>query len=335
MPKSMLALCLLLAVSPLLAQTHQPVLLISVDGLRPDYVTQANEHHLRIPNLRRMLADGTYADGVTGVFPTVTYPSHTTLVTGVWPAEHGILNNTRFDPERTLAGAWYWYADQIKTPTLWSATRDAGLHTASVSWPVTVDATSIDTLIPEYWRTSGLTEPVNPDDRFLMNAISRPDGELTRIAQRTATPYMMGNDTTLDGDEVRTRYSLDILEQHRPEFMTIHLCSLDEEEHMHGPFSPEANADLEGIDGMLARLSAQELRNYPNAVIIIVSDHGFAKVDHATNLYIPFIQAGLIQIDKSPSGMVEVKSWKAQPWIAGCMAPIVLYDPADTAICAL
>lgn len=331
MPKSMLALCLLLAVSPLLAQTHQPVLLISVDGLRPDYVTQANEHHLRIPNLRRMLADGTYADGVTGVFPTVTYPSHTTLVTGVWPAEHGILNNTRFDPERTLEGAWYWYADQIKTPTLWSATRDAGLHTASVSWPVTVDATSIDTLIPEYWRTSGLTEPVNPDDRFLMNAISRPDGELTRIAQRTATPYMMGNDTTLDGDEVRTRYSLDILEQHRPEFMTIHLCSLDEEEHMHGPFSPEANADLEGIDGMLARLSAQELRNYPNAVIIIVSDHGFAKVDHATNLYIPFIQAGLIQIDKSPSGMVEVKSWKAQPWIAGCMAPIVLYDPADTA----
>ena len=59
-----------------------------------------------------------------------------------------------------------------------------------------------------------MTEPVNPDDRFLMNAISRPDGELTRIAQRTATPYMMGNDTTLDGDEVRTRYSLDILEQH-------------------------------------------------------------------------------------------------------------------------
>ena len=91
-----------------LAQSHQPVLLISVDGLRPDYVTQADEHHLRIPNLRRILADGTYADGVTGVFPTVTYPSHTTLVTGVWPAEHGILNNTRFDPERNLFNAWYW-----------------------------------------------------------------------------------------------------------------------------------------------------------------------------------------------------------------------------------
>ena len=218
-----LHLCFLLAVSPLLAQAHQPVLLISVDGLRPDYVTQADEHHLRIPNLRRILADGTYADGVTGVFPTVTYPSHTTLVTGVWPAEHGILNNTRFDPERNLFNAWYWYADQIKTSTLWSAAHAAGLHTASVSWPVTVDATLIDTLIPEYWRTPSPGEAFNPDDRFLMNAISRPNGELMRIAQRTATPYMMGNDTTLDGDEVRTRYSLDILQQHRPEFMTIHL----------------------------------------------------------------------------------------------------------------
>jgi predicted AlkP superfamily pyrophosphatase or phosphodiesterase len=331
MPKSTIALCLLLAASSLLAQARQPVLLISVDGLRPDYVTKADENHLRIPNLRRMMAGGTYADGVTGVFPTVTYPSHTTLVTGVWPAEHGILNNTRFDPERNLFNAWYWYADQIKTSTLWSAAHAAGLHTASVSWPVTVDATSIDTLIPEYWRTPSPGDAFNPDDRFLMNAISRPDGELTRIAQRTATPYMMGNDTTLAGDEVRTRYSLDILQQHRPEFMTIHLSSLDEEEHLHGPFSPEANADLEGIDGMLARLAEQELRNYPNAVVVIVSDHGFAKVDHATNLYIPFIQVGLIQIDKSPSGAPVVKLWKAQPWIAGCMAPIVLHDPADSA----
>jgi predicted AlkP superfamily pyrophosphatase or phosphodiesterase len=337
MLKRALTPCLLLAASPLLvfspihAQSHQPVLMISVDGLRPDYVTQADMHHLHIPTLRRIMADGTYADGVTGVFPTITYPSHTTLVTGVWPAEHGILSNSRFDPERNFAGAWYWYADQIKTPTLWAAARAGGLHTASVSWPVTADATTIDTLIPEYWRTSGSADPVNPDDRFLMNAISRPDGELARIAQRTSTPYMMGNDTTLAGDEIRTRYSLDILNQHRPEFMTIHLSSLDEEEHLHGPFSPEANTDLEGIDGMLARLTEQELRNYSNAVIVIVSDHGFVNVEHSTNLYIPFIQAGLIQIDKSPSGTVSVKSWKAQPWIAGCMAPIVLHDPSDTA----
>jgi predicted AlkP superfamily pyrophosphatase or phosphodiesterase len=71
-----------------------------------------------------------------------------TLVTGVWPAEHGVQNNGRFDPENNLSGAWYWYAGQVKVPTLWSAARAAGLPTASVSWPATADAGSIDTLIP-------------------------------------------------------------------------------------------------------------------------------------------------------------------------------------------
>jgi len=165
----------------------------------------------------------------------------------------------------------------------------------------------------------------------MINAVSRPDGELARIAKRTGMPYMMGNDTTLDGDEARTRYSLDILKQHRPEFMTIHLSSLDGEQHRRGPFSDEANQDLEGLDGMIGRLVAQELANFPTAVIAIVSDHGFAKVDHDTNLYIPFLAAGLIQLDTSAGGTPKVKSWLAEPWIAGCITPIVLHDPTDTA----
>jgi predicted AlkP superfamily pyrophosphatase or phosphodiesterase len=309
--------------------THQPVLMISVDGMKPEYVTHADEHHLQLPTLRRILAQGAYAEGVVGVFPTVTYPSHTTLVTGVSPAIHGILNNQRFDPERHFGGAWYWYSEQIEVPTLYTAAHAAGVSTASVSWPVTVDSTAIDTLIPEYWRGE-LGGPANPDDRFMMNAVSRPDGEVARIAARTSTPYMMGNDTSLAGDEIRTRFSLDILAQHKPLFMTIHLSSLDEKEHEHGPFSPEANADLEGIDAMLGRLVAQELANYPNAVIAIVSDHGFADVDHATNLYIPFIEAGLIDATTSATGVPTVKSWKAEPWLAGGMAAILLRDPADT-----
>jgi predicted AlkP superfamily pyrophosphatase or phosphodiesterase len=321
-------LALLLLASPLIAQQRHPVLMISIDGLRPDYVTHADDHQLKIPTLRRFLTEGTYADGVIGVFPTVTYPSHTTLVTGVWPAEHGILNNTRFDPERKFGGAWYWYADQIKVPTLWSAAKAAGLHTASVSWPVTVDATAIDFLIPEYWRASA-AESSNPDDRFMMNAVSRPDAELQRISERVNTPYMMGNDTSPEGDETRTLYSLDILKQHKPEFMTIHLSSLDEEEHLHGPFSEEANADLEKIDGMIARLISQEKTNNPDSAIVIVSDHGFAHVNHALNLFIPFLQAGLIQT-KSSSGAVAVTSWSAEPWPLGAMFAIMLHDPSDT-----
>ncbi len=327
------ALFLALSASSLFGQTplHQAVLLISIDGMRPDYVTQADVHQLRIPALRHIMASGAYADGVIGDLPTVTYPSHTTIITGVWPAQHGILNNQRFDPERKLAGAWFWYADLIKVPTLWSAGHAAGLHIASVGWPVTVGADSIDYNIPEYWRTPSLGIPANPDDRLLINAISRPDGEVARIAARTGTPFMMGNDTSIAGDEVKTIYSLDILKQHRPEFMTIHLSSLDEEEHLHGPFSTEADADLESLDGMVQRLASQELANYPDAIIAIVSDHGFAPVEKDVNLAVPFIQDGLIHIEQNSRGVTSVVSWQAEPWTAGCVAPIMLHDPSDTA----
>src|ERR1700744_5965188 len=95
------------------------LVVISVDGLRPDYVTQADAHGAKIPNLRRFLKQGTYADGVQGVVPTVTYPSHTTLMTGVWPAKHGIYANTTFDPLQKNIQGWYWYAEDIRVPTLW------------------------------------------------------------------------------------------------------------------------------------------------------------------------------------------------------------------------
>ncbi|HWB31796.1 MAG TPA: ectonucleotide pyrophosphatase/phosphodiesterase [Acidobacteriaceae bacterium] len=336
MPSRLFALSLLVLISlPLAAQTGRPVLMISVDGMRPDYVTHAAEHHLHIPNLLRVLAQGAHAEGVQGVFPTVTYPSHTTLVTGVWPARHGILNNAIFDPERRMHDSWYWYNGQIKVPTLWSAAHSAGLSTASVGWPVTVDADCIDYLIPEYWRGASAADPTNPDDRMLMDAVSRPDNELRQIAERTATPYMNGNDTTIDGDEAKTIYSLDILRRHRPRFMTIHLSSLDEEEHMHGPFSPEADKDLERIDGMIGRLVTQELANDPDAVIAIVSDHGFADISRATNLFIPFIQAGLVQAaPSSKDGAPRILSWKAEPWLAGGMAAIILHDPSDAATTA-
>ncbi|HEY2458869.1 MAG TPA: alkaline phosphatase family protein, partial [Candidatus Acidoferrum sp.] len=90
------------------------LVVISVDGLRPDYVTAADAHGAKIPTLRRFLKEGTYADGVTGVVPTVTYPSHTTLVTGVWPAKHGIFANTTFDPLQKNYQGWYWYAEDIR-----------------------------------------------------------------------------------------------------------------------------------------------------------------------------------------------------------------------------
>ncbi len=320
-----LALALLISA---LAAHAAPVLMISIDGMKPEYITQADAHGLKVPFLRSFIANGTYADGVTPVWPTVTYPDHTTLVTGVWPAEHGILNNVEFDPEQHYNGDWYWYAAQIHAPTLWQAAHAAGLKTSSIGWPVTVGA-DIDWLIPEYWRTMGERSNDNAADRFLMDALSRP-AHLTDDLAPAAGDYMNGNDTDIEGDAEKTLYSLEILRRYKPAFMTIHLSSLDETEHMHGPFSPEANANIEALDGMVASLARQAQENDPGAVVVVVSDHGFLTLTHAVNILIPFLQAGLIQVDaKAVSKTPVITSWKAQPWMAGGMAAIMLHDPGD------
>ncbi len=191
------------------------VLMISVDGLKPEYVLEADARGLKIPFLRTLLRDGVHARGVAGVWPTVTYPSHTTLLTGSSPAEHGIYNNLEFDPKHKFAESWFWYAQQIRVPTLWQAAHEAGLSTASVGWPVSVGATQVDYLIPEYWRIFRPAAELNPTDADLLAALSRPEGMLQNMQQRLG-PYMLGNDPSPPGDEIKTRFSLDILRAHAP-----------------------------------------------------------------------------------------------------------------------
>jgi predicted AlkP superfamily pyrophosphatase or phosphodiesterase len=306
------------------------VLMVSVDGMKPEYVTQADAHGLKIPFLRSLMESGSYATGVIGVWPTNTYPSHTTLLTGVTPAEHGVYNNVEFDPRHKFAESWYWYAAQIKVPTLWRAAKQAHLSTASVGWPVSVGSPDIDFLIPEYWRIFHPTADLNPSDRYLIAALSKPAGMLEEMQGRLG-PYLMGNDTGLAADELKTRFSLDILTRHRPRFMTIHLSALDEAEHEHGPFSSEANQDLESIDMMVARLAAAARANDPAATIVVVSDHGFTSLTHRVNLPIPFIEAGLITLVHEPGSAPQVTGWSAEPWLASGMAAVMLRNPGDVA----
>jgi predicted AlkP superfamily pyrophosphatase or phosphodiesterase len=322
-----------LLVSALIPLGHAaPVLMISIDGLKPEYITQADAHGMKVPYLRTLVRDGAYAEGVVGIWPTVTYPSHTTLVTGVWPAEHGIYNNLRFDPLQNYSGAWNWYAPEIRVPTLWKVAHQAGLRTASVGWPVSVGATDVDYLIPEYWRSanpSGGSGTLNPADRYMIAGLSRP-GTLLKELEPAAGEYMMGNDTSIGGDEIKTRYTVEILRKMKPAFMTLHLSSLDDTQHAHGPFSVEADADLEALDGMMARLAKAAVAADPSAVVVLVSDHGFMTLTHLVNLSIPFMQSGLVQVTVNPETKTPaISSWKAEPWGAGGMAAIMLHDPND------
>jgi predicted AlkP superfamily pyrophosphatase or phosphodiesterase len=312
------------AVSTLAQQQAPPLLvMISVDGMRPDYITEADAHGAKVPNLRRFLKEGTYADGVVGVVPTVTYPSHTTLVTGVWPAKHGILANTTFDPLRQNEEGWYWYTEDIRVPTLWDVAAAAGRTTASIQWPVTVGA-HITWNIPEYWRAN------TPDDAKLLRALSTRG--LLEEARAEIGEFRDGTDTSAKGDEILGRYAEWILEKKHPALLTLHLSSLDHIQHQTGPFSPEDIAVLESIDATIGKIRATAEKLAPgHAYIAIVSDHGFVRTDSQLNLFPLFREAKLITV----SDKGKITDWKAMPWPTGGSAAVVLKDAGDSATLSL
>jgi predicted AlkP superfamily pyrophosphatase or phosphodiesterase len=279
--------------------------------LRPDYVLEADHHRLRIPNLRQMMKDGVWSTGVTGVLPTVTYPSHTTLLTGVAPARHGIISNTTFDPLRKNMTGWYWYAGDIRALTLWEAVAKSGGDALSVHWPVGVDA-PVRWNLPQYWRAG------TPDDRKLVRALSTA-GLVDEVEQATG-PYADGIDESLAGDRQRTKAAVWLLKTKKPRLATIYLTALDHAQHSHGPFSKDANETLEGIDELFGQI--REAAG-PDAVVCVVSDHGFLPIRKEIHLNVALVHAGLIKT--KPDGTVD--DWQASSWASGGTAAVMTRTP--------
>jgi predicted AlkP superfamily pyrophosphatase or phosphodiesterase len=299
-----------------------PVLMVSIDGLRPGDVLQADQRGLKVPTLRKLMSEGVYATGVKNALPTVTYPNHTTLITGVWPLKHGIANNQTFDPLQQNMGGWYWYTRDIKVTTLWDAVHNNGGKVASLSWPVSVGASSIDYNLPEYWRAPG----AHGEDMKLIRQLATP-GLAEQLEKATGLSYANADGETVEVDVGRTRFAAALISAKHPQFTTVHLRGLDHLEHEFGPSSPQANKALETLDDAIGKLVADAKKAEPDLVVAIVSDHGFAPVQHNINLTAPFVQAGLITLNADK----KVTAWQAQPW-GGASAAIVLAHPDDAAL---
>lgn len=256
-----------------LAQRN-PLIVISVDGLDQRYLRDADKLGLKIPNIRKLMKEGEWAQGVLGVVPTVTWPSHTTLITGVPPRTHGILNNRR---PRSESGDYYWMADMLKSKTLWHATRAAGLKSAAITWPVTVNA-DIDFNLPEFFR-------------------GREGGGMDLISiWEKATPGLVESIEKTDpsfrqqwmDDRTRKIATVYLLKEKRPDLLLLHFVDLDSTAHTHGPFTKQANECLELTDRFIGEILAVTPKN---AVVAIVSDHGFERVDR--ELSVPILDMEL------------------------------------------
>ncbi len=303
-------------------------LIISIDGLDARYLNRRDEYGLKIPNLRRLIAEGAQARGVISVFPSVTYPAHTTIVTGAHPLRHGIYGNERADAQATARyREWYWYARDIRAETLWDAARKEGLKVGLVSWPVGVGAG--DYSIAEVIRFGGTLS----DTLARIKENSIPRGIVEEVERRDPALYAQANKD--EQDDMRTRMAEYLIGEKRPDLLFVHLFDLDHFEHSKGPFTPEAFSILEKSDAYIGRIleAARAAGTLSETAIFIVSDHGFMPVSKQFQPGVLLERAGLVKVreerDEKGKAYTVVTEWRALPIITNGSCSIILRDERD------
>ena len=273
--------------APSAQKTDARVIMISVDGLMPSAYT-SDQARTRVPRIAQLAGSGAWADGVIGVTPTVTYPSHTTLITGVEPARHGIVDNRILDPENLSNGAWFWYARDIKVPTVASLARAQGLRTAGINWPVTVGM-DLDVVVPEFYRSR------HPEALSMLRALSTPRTLIDDVEAARGKPF-----SWLPTDDERAELAAYVVAKHDPHLLLVHLIDLDTAQHTYGPGSPQALETLAKVDAGVGRI-VDAVRNAgrgDRTHILVVSDHGFLPLENQVQPNALFKREGLLTVNE-------------------------------------
>jgi predicted AlkP superfamily pyrophosphatase or phosphodiesterase len=301
------------------------VVLISVDGFRPEFYM---DPQWSMVNVRQGMQKGAYAEGVRGSFPTVTYPSHTTIISGVLPAKHGIYYNTPVEP-LGITGKWFWFYSDIKVPTIWTAAKAVGVTTACVSWPVTVGA-PITYNLPEYVVLPQGKGEKN-DEIKAMYQESSPK-ELYQEVQDYAIGKFGEYGATLDfytSDQNRARMAAYLIKRYKPGFLALHIALTDHFEHEQGRDGDKVRSTVAGADAAIKTvMDAVEVAGLTgNTTFIITGDHGFVDIHTQFKPNVLLAQLGLYD-DANKS------SWKAYFQQSGGSSFLHLRDPNDKATLA-
>lgn len=306
----MLLLCVLLSSH---AFAGKRVVVISWDGFRPEFLTQDK---FKTPNTRKLMSTAAYSLELEPINPTVTYPNHTTIVTGVPSAEHGILSNTVFDPQMGPLSLWYFYSEQIKMPTLWKQAYEEGKKTSILRWPVTVGGKAT-WLIPEVFTVTGLKKTSEELIRSEAGAEALKELE---TAIKLKVPF--GTDEH-EYDEWMTKAAVYLENKHRPDLQLVHLVNVDHWQHETGINSKETVNAVEELDREIGEII--KATKDKDVCMIVLGDHGHADYQKVYNLNVILKKHGLLKLNEKK----ELQSWNAIAHTSGSQAAIYVKRKAD------
>jgi len=257
------------------------LVLLSVDGLRPD-IYRAPERRHRFPNLVALEKAGASAEAVETIYPSTTYPAHATIVTGLPPRAHGIYSHLASLDPTEKARPWCWFAQALRAPALWDVARASGRRIAALSWPVSAGA-AIDHNIPEIWNPA-LADPNHDFDTPARHSTPGLFAEVARVLMP-----MLGK---ANPDQIRGEAALYLWNHYRPDLLLVHFIWYDSQAHAFGPASQEALTALESADQAIGKIR-DAISSDPATTLVVLSDHGFVPVEKEAAPLVVFAKHGL------------------------------------------
>ncbi|MFP5247668.1 MAG: alkaline phosphatase family protein [Thermoanaerobaculia bacterium] len=292
----------------------QHVVLISIDAMKPEWYL---DPRWPAPAMQQLYREGAHAVAVRVGFPALTYPGHTTLVTGALPARHGICNNRKIEP--VPDPEWLAESSLIRVPALWDAVRASGLTCASVLWPLTKGA-AIDWNLPEIWPGG------DGDLVAALRGHDQPRGlleELEREAAGRLTPENFNNKWI--SHDLRVALIAEYLfERYRPSLLLVHTqasVQVPQEPDWRNPRRGRAIAGSDQVVSMILEV-IERTKTWDRTAVIVAGDHGNTEVHTQIRPNIWLMEAGL----RGPL-LQEDAEWRAAFYALGGSAFLRLREP--------
>lgn len=270
------------------------VIVISFDAVSEEDL----EFLSKQPNFSKLIKNGALIKNVESVYPSLTYPAHVTIVTGKYPKNHGVINNTVLDFKNDNPD-WYWYRKYIKGDTIFDLAEKSGMKTCSILWPVTARS-KITYNMPEIFCTKRY------DNQILKSALAgskiyqvNMNKRFGYLSQGMEEPYL---------DNFATEVAKKTIRELKPNLILLHLIDSDSQKHKYGIENKEVIESLKRHDERLGEIieSLKLAGIYEDSTIIALGDHSQINVNNVIKLNSILMKNDLINVNGN-----KIKSYKA------------------------
>ena len=300
----------------------QKLFVLSMDAM----VFEDLEYMAKKPNFQKLFSKCAQVEKVMSIFPAITYPCHTTLLTGCNPGKHGIYNNYAFKDYDDNIRRWYLYKKYVRVEDVFAAAKRAGCTTAAVYWPICGCNPNIDHIINEYFF-------YYPDEDFeeAFRRMGASDTALEVVRENIdVLQARRAGDKSLSIDHFTMRCVCSMIRKAKPDVLFVHNCTPDTFRHRHGVFAEEIKVALDRTDAWLGDVIAamEEAGVYEDTNFVLLSDHGQMDYTRRIRLNALLVEGGFI--DVAPNGAVY--DWQAFSQSNGMSATVYLRDPDNKAV---